>query len=95
MQLHYIVSMDNDEQLTLRLPADLARALRRLARERKVTRSRVVREAVQAYLSAPVAPDAAEAWRQVAPLVGSVRLDHAAAEQDALARLIRDHNWRA
>lgn len=87
--------MDNDEQLTLRLPADLARALRRLARERRVTRSRVVREAVQAYLSAPVAPDPAEVWRQVAPLVGSVRLENVAAEQDTLARLIRDHNWRA
>ncbi len=86
--------MDNDEQLTLRLPADLARALKRLARERRVTRSRVVREAVQAYLSAQGAPDPGEAWRQVAPLVGSVRLDAAALEQDALARRIRDHNWR-
>lgn len=86
--------MDNDEQLTLRLPADLARALKRLARERRVTRSRVVREAVQAYLSVQGAPDAGEAWRQVAPLVGSVRLDPSALEQDSLARRIHDHNWR-
>jgi Arc/MetJ-type ribon-helix-helix transcriptional regulator len=94
MQLHYIAAMENDEQLTLRLPADLARALRRLARERKITRSSVVREAVQAYLAAEKTPDADVAWRQVAPLVGSVRLDRAAVEQDALARRIRDHNWR-
>lgn len=94
MQVHYHQRMDNDEQLTLRLPADLVRALRRLARERRVTRSQVVREAVQAYLAAEKAPDAALAWRQVAPLVGSVRLDRAVVEQDAIARRIHDHNWR-
>ena len=82
-----------DEQLTLRLPADLARALRRAARARGVPKAHVVREALHAYLSeAP--PDAEAAWRAIAPFAGSVRLDRAAIERDALARRIRDHNWR-
>ena len=37
--------------LTLRLPADLARALARWARERGVTKSQLAREAVVRYLS--------------------------------------------
>lgn len=41
--------------LTLRLPAELARALARLAREQEVPRSKVVREAVAAYMGAPAA----------------------------------------
>lgn len=83
-----------EEQLTLRLPAALARALRRHARGRGVARSLVVREALQFYLSAAAPPEPGAAWRELAPLVGAVRLDPAAAEQDALARRIRSHNWR-
>lgn len=83
-----------DEQLTLRLPADLARAIRRLARERKVPQAAVVREALQAYLAGPGPEEANAAWRRVAPLVGSVRLDPARLEQDALARRVKAHNWR-
>ena len=41
--------------ITLRLPADLARALSRLARTRRVPKSAIVREAVAQYL-APTAP---------------------------------------
>lgn len=42
--------------LTLRLPAELARALTRWARARGVPKSAIVREAVARYL-APPAPD--------------------------------------
>ena len=45
--------------LTLRLPVALARALARLARENDVPRSRVVREAVAAYVGAPAGGAAA------------------------------------
>ena len=42
-----------DAHLTLRLPAELARALARWARARHVPKSQVVREAVARYLSPP------------------------------------------
>jgi hypothetical protein len=44
-----------DSHLTLRLPADLARALARWARARGLPKSEVAREAVARYL-APVEP---------------------------------------
>lgn len=40
-----------DAHLTLRLPADLARALARWARRRRVPKSQLVREAVALYLA--------------------------------------------
>lgn len=40
-----------DSHLTLRLPAELARALARLARGRGVAKSQVAREAVASYLA--------------------------------------------
>jgi hypothetical protein len=82
-----------DAQLTLRLPAPLARALGRLARQRGVVRSQLVREALEAYLAGPAAPDPATLWRQAAPLVGSLRLAPPD-EQASLAARLRDHNWR-
>lgn len=47
-----------DSHLTLRLPAELARALARWARERGVPKSQVAREAVAQYVapSAPATP---------------------------------------
>jgi hypothetical protein len=42
--------------LTLRLPADLARALARLARGRRLPKSQLVREAVARYLAPSSAP---------------------------------------
>lgn len=83
-----------DDQVTLRLPGELARALARRARERGVPKSQLVREAIQTYLAEGTAPDAGSAWRRVAPLVGSLSLDPAAAERDALASQLRHHNWR-
>lgn len=50
-----------DEHLTLRLPRDLARALSRWAREHRIPKSQVVREAVARYFlpaaSDPAPPD--------------------------------------
>jgi len=45
-----------DSHLTLRLPADLARALARWARSRRVPKSQLVREAVARYLAPSSAP---------------------------------------
>lgn len=60
-----------DDHLTLRLPADLARALARAARTRGLPRSQVVREALAGFLhppatevasARPVARDVARRW---------------------------------
>ena len=45
-----------DSHLTLRIPADLARALARWARHRGLPKSQLVREAVARYLAASSAP---------------------------------------
>ncbi|HEX7123601.1 MAG TPA: ribbon-helix-helix protein, CopG family [Gemmatimonadaceae bacterium] len=81
------------DQTSFRLPRDLLRSLTRVAKERGVPRSQVVREALQAYLAGPAVPPG-EAWNRVAPLAGSVSLDHPAIERDQLAAAIRRHNWR-
>lgn len=83
-----------DEQLTLRLPRDLARQLARRARELGAPKSQVVREAIQAYLASGPALKPGEAWARVKHMVGSMPLDQAAIERDEIARQIRDHNWR-
>lgn len=47
----------DDAHLSLRLPADLARTLDRMAESRGVGKSRLVREAVSQYLTGRTAPD--------------------------------------
>ena len=84
-----------DTQLTFRLPRDVARALARRARERRVPRSHVVREALEAYLAVPApGPSPLLVRERIAPFVGAVRLDPAAFERDAIMREIRRRNWR-
>ena len=92
--MHYIaVQMKN--QVTFRLPRDLASALARHARQRGVPKSQLVREAIEGYLaSTGTEAGPMDPWQRIAPFIGSVRLDPAAAERDALARQIRKHNWR-
>jgi hypothetical protein len=82
-----------DDQITLRLPRALARALADRARQRAVPKSLLVREALEAYLAAPTALHGA-GWERVGEMVGSLALDPAAIERDALAQQLRAHNWR-
>jgi len=84
-----------DDQVTLRLPRATAALLAERARERGVVKSQIVREALEAYIVAPAPMNADAAWARVAPLVGSLSLDRAASHRDALAKRIRQHNWRA
>ena len=86
-----------DDQLTFRLPREVALALARRARERRVPRSRLVREALEAYLGTPAGVAAAgiPPRQRIAAFVGALALDRAAIERDALARQIRRRNWRA
>lgn len=94
MQLPYI-ALQMEEQVTFRLPREVARLLARRARERGVPKSRLVREALTAYLAGPAAETSPMGVRQrIAPFLGAVILDRASLERDALARQIRRRNWR-
>jgi Arc/MetJ-type ribon-helix-helix transcriptional regulator len=83
-----------DDQVTLRIPRELARALRQQARERGVPSSQIVREALQAYLGATMPEDPATTWARLTPLIGSLSIGSDAVERDALASQIKRHNWR-
>jgi predicted DNA-binding protein len=83
----------SSDQITLRIPRELAQALARRARERGVPKSQLVREALRGYLAQPVVRGS-DARAVLERFRGTVPLDHAAIERDALARQIRDHNWR-
>lgn len=61
-----------ERQITVRLPRDLARHLDRLAAERRIGRSGLVREAVQAYLVGGAAGATDRPFDRVADLAGSV-----------------------
>lgn len=82
-----------DDQITLRLPRALARALAERARKRAVPKSLLVREALEAYLGASTTTEGS-AWQRVSEMVGSLALDPAAIEHDALTKQVRAHNWR-
>ena len=84
-----------DAQLTLRVPADLARRLAARAKQAGVKRSQVVREALQAFLAVGVESSRTTSVRErLTPYIGAVSLDAPALERDDLARRIRSHNWR-
>ena len=84
-----------DAQLTLRVPAELARRLATRARATGVKRSHLVREALLAYLG-PVAerPRSTSVRERLEPYIGAVSLDRPSLERDDLARRLRSHNWR-
>jgi metal-responsive CopG/Arc/MetJ family transcriptional regulator len=81
------------DQVTLRIPADLARALAARARATGVKRSQVVREALRAFLGAPASP-AAAVHERIGRYVGAVSLGRPERERDALTERLRAHNWR-
>jgi hypothetical protein len=69
-----------DTHLTLRLPASLARALARRARERGVPKSQLAREAVTRYLDP--APSALPALRTAAEIAAHwAQLPHLSREE--------------
>ena len=84
-----------DAQLTLRVPAELARRLAARARANGVKRSQVVREALQAFLATGAEPPRTTSVRErLAPYIGAISLDAPSLERDDLARRLRSHNWR-
>ena len=84
-----------DAQLTLRVPADLAKRLATRAKLTGVKRSQVVREALQAFLAIGVeAPRTTSVRERLEPYIGAVSLDAAGLERDELTQRLRSHNWR-
>ena len=81
------------DQVTLRIPPDLAKALAARARATGVKRSQVVREALRAFLGSPMAPTAA-VHERIGRYVGAVSLSGPDRERDALTERLRAHNWR-
>jgi hypothetical protein len=84
-----------DAQLTLRVPADLARRLAARAKATGAKRSQLVREALQAYLGPGAEPPRTTSVRErLEPYIGAVSLDRPSLERDDLAQRLRSHNWR-
>ena len=84
-----------DTQTSFRLPQGMLRALERLARQRGVPKSELVREALEQYLAAPGQgnePNAMTVRERSAPYIGSISLSNAGAEEISVR--IRRNNWR-
>lgn len=84
-------------QTSFRLPAELLRQLARTAKARGVSKSQVVREALERYLSygSGQEPRAQLAVRErTASYIGMVRLPTADETDDPIAVRIREQNWR-
>ncbi len=91
--MHYN-AVHMDDQLTFRIPKELARMLSQSARNRGVPKSQLVREALREYLTDTGPQQAGATWKRLARFKGIAPLDEAAIEADPIARQIRDHNWR-
>jgi metal-responsive CopG/Arc/MetJ family transcriptional regulator len=85
--------MTHGEQITLRIPRDLARELARRAKALRVPKSQLVREAVSRYLAEPAAPAPGETWERIKHLVGILDVDYEDIK-DPIARQIYRNNWR-
>ncbi|HEX3868453.1 MAG TPA: hypothetical protein VHV78_16935 [Gemmatimonadaceae bacterium] len=85
---------NKDEQITVRVPGDLAAAVAAFAYQRSIPKSMVVREALAAYVANASPATSADAWGKVESLVGSLSLDPRSLQRDALSRAVRAHNWR-
>jgi predicted DNA-binding protein len=85
-----------DDQLTFRIPKELARVLNRSARAGGVPRSLLVREALREYLhTGDKRPSRATILKRLEAYRGIAPLDMEALEADPIARQIHEHNWRA
>ena len=83
------------DQTSLRLPAEMLQELERVARERGVSRSQLVREALELYLSAPpvVEPAVLTVRDRSAPFIGSIDLT-GPGDAESIADRVRRRNWR-
>lgn len=82
------------EQTTFRLPLALSRTLTRVAKERGVPKSHIVREALERYFYSEPHHGGLSVRERSAPYIGSLRLQQPAGAADELGALIRARNWR-
>ena len=92
--LHCITLHCMENQITLRLPRELARALTLRAKARGVPKSQLVREAVMKYVAEPELETDEEFWARNRHFIGSLALDRDAMAADPIARQIVEHNFR-
>ena len=84
-----------DDQTSLRLPREMLRELERLASERGVPRSQLVREALELYLASPSKESPVLTVRdRSAPYIGSLDLT-GPGDAEGVADRVRRRNWRA
>lgn len=84
-----------DNQTSFRLPREMLRELGRLAKQRGMPRSQLVREALELYLASPVTESPVLTVRdRSAPYIGSVDLT-GPGDSESVADRVRRRNWRA
>lgn len=84
-----------DDQTSFRLPRETLRELGRLAKERGVARSQLVREALELYLASPVTESPVLTVRdRSAPFIGTLDLT-GPGDAESVADRVRRRNWRA
>lgn len=84
-----------DDQTSFRLPREMLHELGRLAKERGVPRSQLVREALELYLASPVMEAPVLTVRdRSAPYIGTIDLT-GPGDAESVADRVRRRNWRA
>ena len=84
-----------DDQTSFRLPREMLRELGRLAEERGVPKSQIVREALELYVSSPVTePPVLTVRDRSAPYIGALDLT-GPGDAESVADRVRRRNWRA
>lgn len=86
---------DMDAQASFRLPREMLRALGRIARQRGIPKSQLVREALELYLAKPSSDDAMALSVRIrsAPYIGSINLS-GPGDAESIADRVRRRNWR-
>ena len=84
-----------DDQTSFRLPREMLLEVGRLAKERGVPRSQLVREALELYLSRPAAAETPVLTirDRSAPYIGSVDLT-GPGDAESVADRVHRRNWR-
>jgi predicted transcriptional regulator len=81
-------------QTSFRLPREMAQEMERVAKDRGVAKSQLVREALEQYLKpAPAESPALSVQDRSAPYIGSINLS-GPGDAEAIADRVRRRNWR-
>ena len=84
-----------DQQTTFRLPKEMLRELARVAEDRGISKSQLVREALEVFLAEPLRKTPVLTVRdRSAPFIGAVDLT-GPGDSESVADRVRRRNWRA